>query len=283
MNVLIYNEYLHEREEGEAKRLYPEGIHHRLAEALLDIDDSLQFSFATLEDHAYVITEEKLRETDVLIWWGHMAHHRVEDHVVDLVCEAVNKGMGLVCLHSGHESKVFRRLMGTRCSVHWRVDYENGNIWLLDETHPLCHGVHNPIRLEAEETYSEPFDVPVPDELVGITWWKGGEIFRSLCVYKRGHGKIVYFQPGHETLGSYYNDDVIRVIDNAIHYTAPSVRINELTSRYRLPEEKDVRKALYQAPEERESLVVSWDELGNGTVRYTGAEHPHTYELNVDP
>jgi trehalose utilization protein len=172
--------------------------------------------------------------------------------------------MGLIVLHSGHESKIFQRLCGTRCSVQWRESCENGHIWIVDPTHPIVQGVSNPIELEAEETYAEPFDVPTPDELIGITWWKGGEIFRGMSIYKRGRGKVFYFHPGHETLPSYYNADVIRVIDNGIHYVKPVARIQELTSAYMLPTEPDIREALFEEKE--------------GKMQYKGFESAHQWK-----
>ena len=237
MKVLIYNEYVHESHDGPAKDMYPRGMHMAISEGLQKIDDSLEFSYATLEDHKDVITKEKLADTDVLVWWGHMRHHLVDDDVVTLICEAVNQGMGLVVLHSGHESKVFRRLMGTRCGVEWYERQDHGRIWILDPTHPIAQGVPNPLEIEAEETYAEPFTVPTPDELIGVTWWQGGEIFRGMSVYHRGLGRIFYFHPGHETLPSYYNPGVIRAIDNGIHYVAPRIRVDEVTSHHIEPHE----------------------------------------------
>ncbi|MCI8633612.1 MAG: trehalose utilization protein ThuA [Lachnospiraceae bacterium] len=265
MRVLIYNEFMHEQKVGSAaQRMYPKGIHMAIAEGLQKLDPDLSFQYATLENHRDTLTEEALAETDVLIWWGHMHHQDVEDAVVSRVCEAVNKGMGLIVLHSGHESKVFQRLMGTRCSVHWRESNENGHIWLLDETHPIVQGVQNPLDLSAEETYAEPFDIPQPDELLGVTWWKGGEIFRGMNLYRRGRGKIFYFHPGHETLPSYYNEQVLRVIDNALHYLQPVCRVQELTSRYKVPQEKDICEALFEEKE--------------GKLRYKGYESAHEWK-----
>lgn len=264
MKVLFYNEFVHERMPGRPQEMYPNGIHMAITEGLQKIDDTLTFEYACLDDHKEVITAEKLAETDVMIWWGHMRHGQVEDSVVQLVYEAVNKGMGLIVLHSGHESKIFQRLCGTRCSVHWRESCENGHIWIVDPTHPIVQGVANPIELEAEETYAEPFDVPTPDELIGITWWKGGEIFRGMSIYKRGRGKIFYFHPGHETLPSYYNEAVIRVIDNGIHYVKPTARIQELTSAYKLPTEPDIREALFEEKE--------------GKMQYKGYESAHQWK-----
>ena len=135
------------------------------------------------------------------------------------------------------ESKVFRRLMGTRCGVEWYERQDHGRIWILDQTHPIVQGVPNPIEIESEETYAEPFTVPVPDELIGVTWWQGGEIFRGMSVYRRGLGKIFYFHPGHETLPSYYNPAIVRAIDNGIHYVCPVVRVDEVTSHHIEPHE----------------------------------------------
>lgn len=265
MKVLIYNEFVHEQQEGsEAQKMYPQGIHMAITQGLQKIDQELSFCYAHLENHEEIITEELLNETDVMIWWGHMRHQAVSDEVVNLVCQAVNKGMGLIVLHSGHESKVFQKLMGTRCSVQWREVNENGRIWLLDQTHPIVQGVESPLELEAEEMYGEPFDVPQPDELLGITWWKGGEIFRGMSVYRRGRGKVFYFHPGHETLPSYYNEQVIRIIDNALHYLKPAVRISELTSSYKLPQEPDIKDALFEEKE--------------GRMQYKGYHTPHQWK-----
>lgn len=235
MKVLIYNEFEHERKPGAAQDMYPEGIHMAIAKGLQKMDADLTFTYACLQDHKEVITEELLNDTDVMLWWGHIHHRDVDDSVVEKVYEAVNKGMGLIVLHSGHESKIFQRLMGTRCSLHWRENNENGYIWLLDPNHPIVRGVDNPIIIEAEETYAEPFAVPTPDELLGITWWKGGEVFRGMALYQRGYGKVFYFHPGHETLPSYYNEQVLKVIDNAIHYLAPVARLDKLTSEWVKP------------------------------------------------
>jgi trehalose utilization protein len=66
--------------------------------------------------------------------------------------------------------------------------------------------------------YGEVFDVPAPDELVFVSWFTGGEVFRSGCCYTRGRGRIFYFRPGHETHASYHHPDVRRVIANAVDW-----------------------------------------------------------------
>jgi trehalose utilization protein len=70
--------------------------------------------------------------------------------------------------------------------------------------------------------YGEHFDIPQPDQLVFISWFQGGEVFRSGCCWHRGKGKIFYFRPGHETFPIYYNEQVQRVIYNGVRWLAPT-------------------------------------------------------------
>ena len=122
-----------------------------------------------------------LDATDVLLWWGHVAHDQVSDAVVDRVQHAVLGGMGLVVLHSGHFSRPFRRLMGTSCSLRWREAGEHERLWNLRPDHPVMAGIPDHIELAEEEMYGERFDIPDPDELLMIGWFPGGEVFRSVC------------------------------------------------------------------------------------------------------
>ena len=177
---------------------------------------------ATLDEPEHGLTEEVLAATDVLTWWGHAAHDLVQDTVVDRVHQRVLKGMGLVALHSGHHSKIFRKLMGTSCSLRWReLETENERIWVVKPGHPIADGVGPFIDIPAEEMYGEFFDIPTPDELVFVSWFKGGEVFRSGCCYHRGHGKVFYFRPGHETFPTYFQAEVRQVIANATAWAAP--------------------------------------------------------------
>ena len=167
------------------------------------------------------MTQEVLDNTDVLTWWGHMAHHEVSDEIVDRVQERVLNGMGLIVLHSGHLSKIFRRLMGTGCMLKWREADEKERIWVVDPSHPICDGLPEYIEIEEAEMYGEHFDIPPPDTLVFISWFEGGEVFRSGCCYQRGQGKIFYFRPGHETYPMYHMPIIQKVIANGINWAAP--------------------------------------------------------------
>ncbi|RIN26539.1 ThuA domain-containing protein [Staphylococcus succinus] len=215
MNITIWNEYRHERENVEVKKVYPEGIHHALASFLKEIH---HVETATLDEVEHGLTEQLLEQTDVLIWWGHKAHEEVDESVIERVKSRVLDGMGLVVLHSAHFSKIFKSLMGTTCDLKWREADEKERLWVVDPTHPIVEGIDSYIELEQEEMYGEHFDIPVPDETVLISWFEGGEVFRSGVTFKRGNGKIFYFRPGHESYPTYYNKQVQQIIKNGVKW-----------------------------------------------------------------
>ncbi len=219
IRVTVWNEYRHEREDGPAKEMYPKGIHEQIKSFLAT--DDVKVTTATLDEEMNGLPPKVLDNTDVLIWWGHMAHGDVLDETVARVHERVLNGMGLIILHSGHFSKIFKSLMGTSCDLKWREDGKNARMWNVNPAHPILEGIGDCIELEKEEMYGEHFDVPAPDELLMISWFKGGEVFRSAMTYHRGNGRIFYFQPGHETYPSYYNKDVQKVIQNAVKWACP--------------------------------------------------------------
>ncbi len=220
LRVTVWNEFRHEKSHESVKAVYPDGIHNTIAEGLRNA--GLEVRTATLDEPEHGLTEDVLNQTDVLTWWGHMAHKEVSDEIVDRVHTRVLNGMGLIVLHSGHYSKIFQRLMGTTCNLKWRESNDKERIWVLAPGHPITEGLGEYIELEREEMYGEPFDIPQPETLVFGSWFTGGEIFRSGCCYQRGKGKIFYFRPGHETLPTYYNPEVQRVIANGVRWAAPT-------------------------------------------------------------
>ena len=223
IKVTVYNEAVHEKLDEAVREIYPQGIHGAIKE-FLDADGDFQIRTVTLDD-VQSITKELLDDTDVLLWWGHLAHHMVPDEVAQLVQEAVLGGMGFIALHSGHHSKPFRKLMGTTCNLSWREDGDMERLWVIKPGHPIAQGIDRYFEIPHDETYAEPFDIPEPDELVFGTWYEGGEIFRSGCCWNRGHGKVFYFQPGHETFPVFKDKNVQTVIKNAIHWAKPVVRL----------------------------------------------------------
>jgi trehalose utilization protein len=219
--VTVWNEYRHERASDAVREVYPEGIHATLAEGLR-AHGLAAVRTATLDEPEHGLTEAVLAETDVLLWWGHKAHEEVGEAVVERVRRAVLGGMGLVALHSAHFSKIFRRLMGTTCTLSWRVAGERERLWVIAPGHPIAAGVGPFIELEREEMYGEVFDIPPPDELVLVSWFRGGEVFRSGCCFTRGRGRIFYFRPGHETFPTYHDETVQHVIANGVRWAAPA-------------------------------------------------------------
>lgn len=223
LRVTVWNEYRHEKESEQVQSVYPQGIHTAIGEGLRG---NVSVSYATLDDPEHGLTEEALNHTDVLIWWGHKAHHLVEDTIVQRVKQRVLQGMGLIVLHSGHFSKIFKELMGTSCDLKWREAGEKERIWVVNPAHPIVEGIGEYFELQEEEMYGEHFDIPQPDELIMVSWFEGGEVFRSGCTFHRGQGRIFYFRPGHETYPTYYNEQVRRVISNAVKWAAPVAREN---------------------------------------------------------
>ncbi|RKS78255.1 trehalose utilization protein [Haloarcula quadrata] len=216
--VTVWNENVHEQEHEAVADLYPDGIHGTIATALAE--RGFDTETATLQEPEHGLTEDVLAETDVLTWWGHAAHDEVADEVVARVKERVLDGMGLIVLHSGHYSKIFRELMGTTCSLKWREAAETERLWVVEPGHPIADGIDEYIELPETEMYGERFDIPAPDTLVFNSWFEGGEVFRSGCCYRRGAGRIFYFRPGHETYPVYHNDAVQQVLANACEWAA---------------------------------------------------------------
>jgi trehalose utilization protein len=223
LNVTIWNEYRHEKSDEAVRKVYPDGLHAPIADHLRR-SEGMTVRVATLDEPEHGLTEAVLAGTDVLTWWGHMAHSEVSDEIAARVQQRVLEGMGLVVLHSGHLSKIFQRLMGTTCDLIWRESPggEHERIWVVEPGHPIAAGLGPYFEIPHEEMYGERFDIPAPETLVFISWFPGGEVFRSGCCYRRGLGKIFYFRPGHETFPTYYQKEVLQAIANGVRWAAPS-------------------------------------------------------------
>lgn len=221
IKVTVWNEYKHERENEEIARIYPEGIHGAIA-GFLGKQEDMVVRTATLDMPEHGLTEDVLNNTDVLIWWGHMAHGAVQDEIVQRVYNRIQEGMGLIVLHSGHASKIFQKICGTNSgALKWREVGEKERIWVIEPGHPIAEGLGQYIEIPHEEMYGERFEIPAPDTLVFISWFEGGEVFRSGCCYQRGSGKIFYFRPGHESFPVYHQAEIQKVIENAVRWAAP--------------------------------------------------------------
>ncbi len=222
INVTVWGEYRHEKTHKAVSDVYPRGMHVTIAEGLQAYPD-FKVRTATLDEPEHGLTDAVLNSTHVLTWWGHMAHGDVRDDIVEKVVKRVWDGMGLIVLHSGHFSKPFKRLMGTDCSLRWREAHDKERLWVVNPGHPIAQGLPDFFELPEEEMYGEYFGIPQPDELVFVSWFTGGEVFRSGCCWHRGMGKVFYFRPGHETYPTYYDENVRKVIANAARWAAPTL------------------------------------------------------------
>ncbi len=239
LQVTVWNEHVHERTEPHVAATYPDGIHGAIGAGLSAVlGERVGVRHATLADDEHGLPEEVLAATDVLLWWGHIAHEEVRDEVVARVQEHVLGGMGLLVLHSAHFSKVFRALLGTTCSLAWRNAGERELVWTVDPAHPIARGVPQPLRLDAHETYGEAFDVPAPDELVFISAFGSGEVFRSGMTFRRGHGRIFFFSPGDQEYPVYHQPEIRQVLANGVLWAAPAER-----GAHRAAENRDVPRA----------------------------------------
>jgi len=230
LRVTVWGEFRHEKKNPAVARHYPEGMHETIA-AFLRTDAAVTVRTAVLDQPDHGLGGDVLDETDVLIWWGHQAHREVRDEIVARAKQRVLEGMGLIVLHSGHYAKLFQALLGTTCSLKWREATDRERLWTVDPAHPIAAGLGEYFEIPREEMYGEPFGIPAPDELIFISWFTGGEVFRSGCTWRRGHGRIFYFRPGHETYPTYHQPEVQRVIRNAVQWARPTVRIPDRCPR----------------------------------------------------
>ena len=226
IRITVWNEFIHEQQDEQVRAVYPDGM-HAVIKQFLSANLDMEARTATLEEPEHGLTNDVLNNTDVLIWWGHMAHDKVSDEIVTRVHKRVLEGMGLIVLHSGHFSKIFKAVLGTNCSLRWREAAEKERLWNIEPGHPITAGIGEYIELPHVEMYGERFDIPTPDKLIFISWFEGGEVFRSGCCWERGHGRIFYFRPGHETYPIYYDEHIQRVITNAVRWTKPRVLIED--------------------------------------------------------
>ncbi len=240
IRVTVWNENVHERKHPAVRQIYPEGIHTAIAGGLrrLDRGGQLEVRTATLDQPDHGLGDAVLGTTDVLTWWGHCAHDQVADAVAERVVARVHQGMGLIVLHSGHFSKVFKRLMGTPCALKWREAGERERLWTINPAHPIARGIGPCIELEHTEMYGEPFSIPEPEEQVFISWFEGGEVFRSGNCWRRGNGRIFYFRPGHETYPIYHHPAIQQVIFNAVLWAAPTAWWSDIHAAPNVPAEQ---------------------------------------------
>ncbi|MDX8535153.1 ThuA domain-containing protein [Mesorhizobium sp. VK25A] len=248
IRAVVWGENIHENTNEVVRGIYPEGMHATIAGAL-NSDPGIEATTATLQEAEHGLPQSRLDETDVLLWWGHRAHGEVADEVVERVAKRVWEGMGLIVLHSAHFSKIFKRLMGTPCSLKWREAGERERLWVISPRHPIAAGLDENFVLENEEMYGEQFSVPEPLETVFISWFQGGEVFRSGMTWRRGAGNIFYFRPGHETYPTYHDANVRRVLVNAVKWARnPAGALTRIHEAPNVPVEKALEPIQERGP-----------------------------------
>ena len=254
IKVVVWGENVHERSNDIVRRTYPNGMHSCIAETLGE-DPFITCMTATLQEEEHGLNQNILDNTDVLLWWGHAAHGLVDDLIVDRIQSRILEGMGLIVLHSGHYSKIFKRLMGTTCSLIWREAGELERIWVCNPAHPISNGLSRYFEIPQSEMYGEPFQIPNPEETIFTSWFQGGETFRSGLTFKRGNGKIFYFSPGHETYPIYHQEEIKLILKNSVKWAKPekAIWLDNYTKKYSKPIEKI---------EERGSKIHSKDSTG---------------------
>ena len=211
--------------EGTApKNVYPKDVNTAIAEGLQPLAD-WEIITANLSDPDQGLNDERLNQTDVLIWWGHQKHGEVQDDLVNRIERRVKEqGMGFLSLHSSHFAKPYKKLMGTRCSWRdYKADGTSAKITVKLPDHPICKGVKN-FELPAIEFYGEPFAVPTPEAvpLDGVYTRpdKTTEPCRMGLCWAVGKGKVFYFVPGHETYDDFFRPEVRQILRNAVEWAA---------------------------------------------------------------
>jgi trehalose utilization protein len=226
IKVTVWNEYTDEQKQKEVTDVYPRGLHKTIAD-FLNKDGEIDAGVSVITDPEQGLADSLLKNTDVLIWWGHIHHDKVDETRARRVIEEVQQGMGIIFLHSAHRSKPFLGLLGTSGHLSWREEDERSRVWTADPAHPIAAGIPEQFVLDREEMYSEPFGIPEPEKTVFISWFEGGNVFRSGVTFRREYGKVFYFQPGHETYPTYHNETVQKVIINAVKWAKPLIRVND--------------------------------------------------------
>ncbi|MDA1191131.1 MAG: ThuA domain-containing protein [Candidatus Poribacteria bacterium] len=207
-------------ERTEPLSVYPDGIDGAVADALKEI--GVEVKTAKMDDPEHGLSEEVLAETDVLFWWSHIRNGDLSEDVnARVVKHVLARGMGFVPIHSALFAKPFQTILGCTGNIGgWDHNQAPENVYVIDQNHPIAEGLGAKFVLPETEMYVEPFDVPPPDELIFISSFSRGEVFRSGMTWYRGRGRIFYFRPGHETYKVLFEEPCRKVFQNAARWGA---------------------------------------------------------------
>ena len=202
LRVTVWGEGRHEKQDTEVEKIYPDGMHGAIAAAITThLGDSAQVRTATLDDPGQGLPPEVLDTTDVLTSGGGTSlTTRCRTRSWSGSRPGCSPGWDWWCSTPGHFSKIFTPADGHHLPLIWRNDGERELVWTVRRRIQSPRACPQPIVIEPQEMYGEHFDIPAPDELVFVSSFAGGEVFRCGCTFTRGRGKIFYFSPGDQEL-----------------------------------------------------------------------------------
>src|SRR5437764_13774224 len=92
LRVTVWGENVHEHENPLVAKIYPDGMHRTIADAISE-DGDCEFRTATLQDPEHGLTTGVLESTDVLVWWGYAAHGKLADVILYRCLTLVLQGL----------------------------------------------------------------------------------------------------------------------------------------------------------------------------------------------
>ncbi len=217
--------------------VYPKDINGAVADALQPLV-GWEILTANLEQPDQGLPDDLLRSADVLAWWGHKKHGKVNDDLAKRIVKRVKEeGMGFLSLHSAHYAKPFKALMLEIADPNDEEMRKRVGSWgaykcdcavkimALEAAHPICRKVEKCFDLGDTERYSEKFIVPKPSAVPFECEYRfpdgRTEKARQALCWTVGKGRVFYFQTGHETCKHYYDANVKQILRNAVEWAAP--------------------------------------------------------------
>ena len=229
--------------EGTApKKVYPKDINTSIAVGLRKALPTWEVVEADIDQPDQGLSDELLKRCDVLIWWGHKKHGKVDNKLADKIVKRVkDDGMGFISLHSAHFAKpniklmsvmktdpeLFKKVRPKRVAAWgaYKGDSLTLKIKVLDKKHPIAKGVDETFTVVHHERYSDPYAVPKAEAIVfsGEATLKNGktDVSQQGFCWTIGKGKMFYFQPGHETNPIFDDKNVQKIMANAVTWAAP--------------------------------------------------------------
>ena len=262
VRAVVWGENVHEQTSEAVRAIYPDGMHATIAAALGE-DRDIEATTATLQEPEHGLQRKAagLDRRAVVVGARGTRRGQGRDRRARAEARLGRHGPDRAALRpllqdfqapDGH-ALLAEMARGGRARTR------SGSI---NRGHPIAQGLGECIEVAETEMYGEPFAVPEPMETVFISWYEGGEVFRSGMTWQRGAGRIFYFSPGHETYPVYHNKGVRQVLRNAVHWAHnASPAWTAITDAPNVPvgsaKEKIVQKGARAARRRRQGPAVS--------------------------